>query len=129
MYKVRISGRAEPPNRGGAPRAADGTPGPARRGGSRALQRHGRPGYTGGVRVARVDSVYRFCILFRATRHSGVPRMNPVRRRRSDSPGPVGMEAGREFMRNAAALAFDPSAFLTRIENGKTTREYRNKQI
>jgi CRP/FNR family transcriptional regulator, cyclic AMP receptor protein len=30
-------------------------------------------------------------------------------------------------MRNAA-LAFDPSTFLTRIETGKTTREYRNKQ-
>jgi CRP-like cAMP-binding protein len=28
-----------------------------------------------------------------------------------------------------AALAFDPKAFLTRIENGKTTREYRNDQI
>jgi CRP/FNR family cyclic AMP-dependent transcriptional regulator len=32
-------------------------------------------------------------------------------------------------MRNNAALGFDPSAFLTRIENGKTTREYRNKQV
>ena len=32
-------------------------------------------------------------------------------------------------MRNNAALAFDPSAFLTRIENGKTTRAYRNKQV
>ena len=32
-------------------------------------------------------------------------------------------------MRNNAALAFDPEAFLTRIENGKTTREYRNKQV
>jgi CRP/FNR family cyclic AMP-dependent transcriptional regulator len=32
-------------------------------------------------------------------------------------------------MRNNAAFAFDPKAFLTRIENGKTTREYRNKQI
>jgi len=31
-------------------------------------------------------------------------------------------------MRNAA-LAFDPTAFLMRIENGKTTREYRNKQV
>jgi CRP-like cAMP-binding protein len=31
-------------------------------------------------------------------------------------------------MRNAA-LAFDPKAFLTRIDNGRTTREYRNKQI
>jgi len=30
-------------------------------------------------------------------------------------------------MRNAA-LAFDPKAFLTRIDNGRTTREYRNKQ-
>jgi CRP-like cAMP-binding protein len=30
-------------------------------------------------------------------------------------------------MRNAA-VAFDPSTFLTRIETGKTTREYRNKQ-
>jgi CRP/FNR family cyclic AMP-dependent transcriptional regulator len=32
-------------------------------------------------------------------------------------------------MRNDAALAFDPKAFLTRIENGKTTREYRNEQV
>ena len=32
-------------------------------------------------------------------------------------------------MRHNAALAFDPKAFLTRIENGKTTREYRNKQV
>jgi CRP/FNR family cyclic AMP-dependent transcriptional regulator len=32
-------------------------------------------------------------------------------------------------MRNNAALAFDPKAFLTRIEDGKTTREYRNEQI
>jgi CRP/FNR family cyclic AMP-dependent transcriptional regulator len=32
-------------------------------------------------------------------------------------------------MRNNAAFAFDPEALLTRIENGKTTREYRNKQI
>ena len=31
-------------------------------------------------------------------------------------------------MRNAA-LAFDPKDFLTRIDNGRTTREYRNKQI
>jgi CRP/FNR family transcriptional regulator, cyclic AMP receptor protein len=30
-------------------------------------------------------------------------------------------------MRNAA-LAFDPKTFLSRIETGKTTREYRNKQ-
>jgi CRP/FNR family transcriptional regulator, cyclic AMP receptor protein len=34
-----------------------------------------------------------------------------------------------EVMRNNAALAFDPKAFLTRIEDGKTTREYRNDQI
>lgn len=39
------------------------------------------------------------------------------------------MEAGREVMRNNAAPAFDPEAFLTRIESGKTIREYRNKQI
>jgi CRP/FNR family transcriptional regulator, cyclic AMP receptor protein len=32
-------------------------------------------------------------------------------------------------MRNNAALAFDPKTFLTRIENGKTTRAYRNKQV
>lgn len=32
-------------------------------------------------------------------------------------------------MRNNLALAFDPKAFLTRIEDGKTTREYRNKQV
>jgi CRP/FNR family cyclic AMP-dependent transcriptional regulator len=32
-------------------------------------------------------------------------------------------------MRNNPALAFDPKAFLTRIENGKTTREYRNRQV
>jgi len=32
-------------------------------------------------------------------------------------------------MRNNAALAFDPNALLTRIENGTTTREYRSKQL
>jgi CRP/FNR family cyclic AMP-dependent transcriptional regulator len=37
-------------------------------------------------------------------------------------------EPEREVMRNNAALAFDPRAFLTRIETGKTTRDYQNKQ-
>ena len=32
-------------------------------------------------------------------------------------------------MRRSAAIAFDPQDFLTRIENAKTTREYRNKQV
>ncbi len=32
-------------------------------------------------------------------------------------------------MPNNAAQAFDPSAFLTRIDDGKTTRSYRNKQV
>ena len=32
-------------------------------------------------------------------------------------------------MRNSAALAFDPKVFLTRIEDEKTTRQYRNKQV
>jgi CRP-like cAMP-binding protein len=32
-------------------------------------------------------------------------------------------------MRNLAPLASDPTAFLTGIEDGKTTREYRSKQI
>lgn len=32
-------------------------------------------------------------------------------------------------MRNTTALASDPIAFLTGIENGKTTREYRNKEV
>ena len=32
-------------------------------------------------------------------------------------------------MRNNAALAFDPTTFLARIEKGKTKREYRNKQV
>ena len=32
-------------------------------------------------------------------------------------------------MQDSAVLAFDPKAFLTRIEQGKTTREYRNKQV
>ena len=31
-------------------------------------------------------------------------------------------------MRNSQALAFDPKAFLTRIESGKTIREYQAKQ-
>ena len=59
-----------------------------------------------------------------------VPRIEPGRapvERFSgalENRGPKG-----EVMRNNAALAFDPSAFLTRIENGKTTREYRNKQV
>jgi len=32
-------------------------------------------------------------------------------------------------MRNHAALAFDPKAFLSRIENGKSTQEYRSRQV
>ena len=32
-------------------------------------------------------------------------------------------------MRNDAALAFDPSVFLTKIEHGKTARAYRGKQV
>jgi CRP/FNR family transcriptional regulator, cyclic AMP receptor protein len=32
-------------------------------------------------------------------------------------------------MRTNVVLAFDPKAFLTRIETGKTTREYRNEQV
>jgi CRP/FNR family transcriptional regulator, cyclic AMP receptor protein len=32
-------------------------------------------------------------------------------------------------MRSNATLGFDPKTFLTRIENGKTTRKYRNKQV
>jgi CRP/FNR family cyclic AMP-dependent transcriptional regulator len=32
-------------------------------------------------------------------------------------------------MRSNAAPAFDPKAFLTRIDSGKTTREYRSKQL
>jgi hypothetical protein len=32
-------------------------------------------------------------------------------------------------MPSNAAPVFDPKAFLTRIENGKTKREYRNKQV
>jgi CRP-like cAMP-binding protein len=32
-------------------------------------------------------------------------------------------------MRNAAALAFDPAAFITKVGNGKTIREYRTKQV
>ena len=32
-------------------------------------------------------------------------------------------------MEGSAALAFDPSVFLTKIENGKSTRAYRSKQV
>src|SRR3990172_759427 len=32
-------------------------------------------------------------------------------------------------MGNNAAIAFDPKALLTRIESGKTTREYRSRQV
>ena len=32
-------------------------------------------------------------------------------------------------MRSTAALAFDPKAFLDRIVNGKSTREYRSRQV
>ena len=35
----------------------------------------------------------------------------------------------REMTRSSAALAFDPRTVLTRIENGKTTRAYRSKQV
>jgi len=41
----------------------------------------------------------------------------------------VRIEAKGAVMQNNAVLAFDPKAFLTRIEQGKTTREYRNKQV
>ena len=39
------------------------------------------------------------------------------------------MEARKEILRNNAAIAFDPEAFFAKIENGKTTRAYRNKQV
>ena len=29
----------------------------------------------------------------------------------------------------SSSIAFDPKTFLTRIETGKTTREYRNEQV
>jgi CRP/FNR family cyclic AMP-dependent transcriptional regulator len=32
-------------------------------------------------------------------------------------------------MESSAALAFDPSVFLTKIENGKSTRAFRSKQV
>ena len=32
-------------------------------------------------------------------------------------------------MGNSAAVAFDPASFVTRVGNGKTTREYRTKQV
>jgi len=32
-------------------------------------------------------------------------------------------------MRSSAVLAFDPTVFLTKIDSGKSTREYRSKQI
>jgi CRP-like cAMP-binding protein len=32
-------------------------------------------------------------------------------------------------MRHNAVVAFDPTTFLQRIESGKTTRDYRNKQV
>jgi CRP/FNR family transcriptional regulator, cyclic AMP receptor protein len=35
----------------------------------------------------------------------------------------------REALRKSVVLDFDSRAFLTRIESGKTTREYRNKQV
>ena len=35
----------------------------------------------------------------------------------------------REIARNSAALVLDPKAVLTRIENGKTTRAYRSKEL
>ena len=51
--------------------------------------------------------------------------------------GPVGDDSshrvkttrtGRQAVQDGAALALDPKVFLT-IEKGKTTREYRNKQV
>ena len=43
---------------------------------------------------------------------------------------PVRIESGRgEVTRKSTALAFDPQAFLSGIENGKATREYRSKQV
>src|SRR4029453_16876401 len=55
---------------------------------------------------------------------------NEPRRRQSDSPAlcDARREKG-EAMRNNAAPGFDPKAFLTRIESGKTTRQYRSKQL
>src|SRR4249920_4278923 len=32
-------------------------------------------------------------------------------------------------MQNNAVLAFDPKAFLTKIDSGKTTRAYRSRQV
>src|SRR4029453_13633578 len=34
-----------------------------------------------------------------------------------------------EVIRKNLASGFDPNAFLTKIETGKTTRQYRNKQV
>ena len=56
--------------------------------------------------------------------------MGPGRLTRTDALAPR-ENRGRKgaVMRNHTALAFDPSAFLTGIEDGRTTREYRNKQV
>ncbi len=42
---------------------------------------------------------------------------------------PAKPTATRPVPRVPDILAFDPKRFLTKIEDGKTTREYRNKQV
>jgi len=39
------------------------------------------------------------------------------------------MPSKAESSRSKAAVAFDPAAFLARVENGKTTRQYRTRQV
>jgi CRP-like cAMP-binding protein len=55
---------------------------------------------------------------------SALPLAKRVVSRSAESRSPK-----REAKRKRAALAFDAQAFLARIETGKTTREYRNKQV
>jgi len=56
--------------------------------------------------------------------------MSLAGRQRPDPPRPVAIQARRgRTRRKDAAPAFDPKAFLTRIETGKTTRDYRSEQV
>jgi CRP-like cAMP-binding protein len=39
------------------------------------------------------------------------------------------MRTNGAVVQSNAAISFDPAVFLTKVESGKTTREYRNKQV
>jgi CRP-like cAMP-binding protein len=89
------------------------------------------PGRAGLFHSAHADarraSVATFLIFVRCSCSIGLSLAKPAGRFFASAvnrhPG------GGEVMRTNAALAFEPSAFLTKVEQGKTTRAYRSKQV